>query len=329
MNEQLIERLSVITEEEHAILNGRTTIDRSLYYAPESRTSSSDEIDASRVLQNGRLIDIRPHVRFIHFPRHTHNYVEFIYMCQGTTTHIIDGRQITLEEGDLLFLNQHAVQEILPAGENDIAVNFLIRPEFFDTTFKMISSEESALRDFIISCLTEVDRGDNFLYFRAGDLLPVQDLMETLIWTMFYQEQQRRTISQTAMGLLFLYLINHTDLIRASGASYEQSLMIKLLAYIDTEYKNAALSAFAEQNGIDNYTLSRLIKRQTGQTFKSLLQEKRMSQACYLLQNTPLTVDDISAAVGYDNTSYFHRLFFRTYGVRPREYRLRHQQQST
>ena len=52
-------------------------------------------------------------------------------MCQGTTTHILNGSRVVLEEGDLLFLNQNVEQEILPAGEQDIAVNFIVLPEFF------------------------------------------------------------------------------------------------------------------------------------------------------------------------------------------------------
>ena len=108
MNGLLIDRLSKITEEEREILNGKTDVNRSLYYS----SNKKDEIDSSMVLKNGKLIDLRPHTRFIHFPAHTHNYVEFVYMAKGNTTHIIDGETILLNEGDLLFLNQHAVQEI-------------------------------------------------------------------------------------------------------------------------------------------------------------------------------------------------------------------------
>ena len=63
-------------------------------------------------------------------------------MCQGTTTHILNGSRVVLEEGDLLFLNQNVEQEILPAGEQDIAVNFIVLPEFFDTAFSMMDMEE-------------------------------------------------------------------------------------------------------------------------------------------------------------------------------------------
>ena len=193
MNELLLAKLSEITEEEREILNGKKDVNRSLYYSD----SKKDEIDSSRVLKNGKLIDIRPHTRFIHFPRHTHNYVEFVYMVSGKTTHIIDGEEITLNEGDLLFLNQHAVQEIMPAGKDDIAVNFMILPQFFDEAFKMISTGENPLRDFIISCLTSRDTESNYLYFNAHDIIPVQNLLENLIWNLLEDEPNKRSLNQT------------------------------------------------------------------------------------------------------------------------------------
>jgi quercetin dioxygenase-like cupin family protein len=52
-------------------------------------------------------------------------------MCAGETTHIIDGKTITLRKGELLFLGRGTRQEILPAGEGDVAVNFIIKPSFF------------------------------------------------------------------------------------------------------------------------------------------------------------------------------------------------------
>ncbi|WP_130838222.1 AraC family transcriptional regulator [Lachnoclostridium sp. Marseille-P6806] len=321
MNRDLLNRLSRITEEERKILQGKTEVDRTLYYRADSAGASENEIDSSIVLANGRQIDIRPHVRFLHFPKHTHNFIEFVYMCRGATTHIIDGSRIILKEGDLLFLNRHAVQEILPAGRHDIAVNFMIRPSFFDSSLRMIAREESPLRDFIIGCLTDTDRGGNYLYFRVAENLPVQNLMENLIWTMLNDVPNRRTLSQTGMGLLFLYLMNCAGEIRTPEASYEQQLIIRLLSYIETEYREASLSGFAAENRMDLSSLSRLVRAETGSTFRLLLQEKRLSQACFLLRNTMLSVDEISAAVGYENTSFFHRLFRRNYGMSPREYR--------
>jgi len=324
MNAEIIKKLSVITDEEKAILSGEEHINRELYYSSEKTKGNKDEVDSSRVLQDGKLIDMRPHVRFIHFPLHTHNYVEFIYMCQGETTHIIDGQRITLKQGDILFMNQHAGQEILPAGENDIAVNFMILPQFFDKAFSMLENEVNPLRDFLISCLTKKDIGGNFLYFSVSSVPQIQNIIENLIWNMLTESDKNdyRMINQVTMGLLFINLLEHSDTLKTSRHSYDQEIVFGLLRYIDNDYQSATLSSFSKKVKEDEYVLSRMLKKNTGQTFKELLQAKRLSKACELLKNTDISVADISVLVGYDNTSFFHRLFRRTYNVSPREYRL-------
>ena len=331
MNAEILKILGTITDEERAILDGEEHINRELYYSPDKK-SSDDEIDSERVLQDGKLIDMRPHVRFIHFPLHTHNYVEFIYMCRGETVHIIDGQRITLKQGDLLFMNQHAKQEILPAGENDIAVNFMILPAFFDTAFTMMEHEKNPLKDFLVSCLTRKDIGGNFLYFNVADIPQIQNIMENLIWNMLSERASTesstsassdyRMINQVTMGLLFLNLLKHADTLHVARHSYEQEIVFGLLRYIDTDYQQASLSVFSRKVHEDEYVLSRMIKKNTGRTFKDLLQEKRLSKACELLKNTDISIADISVLVGYDNTSFFHRLFRRTYDMSPRDYRL-------
>ena len=133
MHRELLDALSVITEEEQRILDEQRGIDPQLYTEKKELI-----VDSEKLLKKGKLIQVRPHTRFVNFPKHKHNYVEVIYMCQGTTTHILNGSKVILEAGDLLFLNQNAEQEILPAGEQDIAVNFIVLPEFFDTAFSMM-----------------------------------------------------------------------------------------------------------------------------------------------------------------------------------------------
>ncbi len=122
MTDELLSELKKITPEEKSILAGRKEIEKELYMS-----AGRDMIEA------GKLIQVRPNTRFVHFPKHTHNYIEVIYMCSGRTHHVIDGDDVILKEGELLFLNQKAVQEIYPAEENDVAVNFIILPEFLTT----------------------------------------------------------------------------------------------------------------------------------------------------------------------------------------------------
>ncbi len=243
MNEELLRKLGEITPEEKDILQGQRGINRELYYSKEGST----EIDSSKVLENGKQIDIRPHTRFVHFPKHTHNYIEMIYMVHGSTTHFIDDEKITLNEGDLLFLNQNATQEIMPAGEDDIAVNFMILPSFFDDTFKVIYAEENPLKDFIVGCLTRKGSKTNYLYFNAGGIVPVQNLMENLIWNLLTDEPNKRSVDQLTMSLLFLSLVNHSDRIKVSQGSFEQRMTLEVLRYIDQFYPHASLLEMADR----------------------------------------------------------------------------------
>ena len=96
-----------------------------------------------------------------------------------------------------------------------------------------------------------------------------------------------------------------------------------VLSYIEEHYRDGELSELAGELHYDLYWLSREIKRRTGATYTELVQEKRLSQAAYLLTNTAMSVMDIGLAVGYENMSYFHRIFQKKYGTTPRKYRVR------
>ena len=308
----LLKKLSAVSPEEQKLLEG-SEIQRGIYMEADS-----DVIDAKKLLDIGRLIDIRPHTRFAHFPEHRHNYVEVVYMCQGTTTHIANGKTILLHPGELLLFGQGARQEILPAGESDIAVNFIILPQFFDKALEMLGGEETPLRKFIVDSL----RGDNesCLYFQVADVLPIQNLMENLIWTLLGSPTpNRRSICQNTMGLVFMQLLNYTD--RLVSQTAEEAAIVRVLHYIEENYRTGSLTEIAGELHYDLYWLSREIKRRTGKTYKELLQEKRLTQAAYFLKNTSLHVDEVGDAVGYSNLSYFHRIFAEKYGMSPKKFR--------
>ncbi len=319
MNQELLNKLKIISPEERRILDGDAQIQKSLYTAQEDFV-----VDSRRMLEAGKLIDIRPHTRFVHFPEHRHNYIEIIYMCSGSTTHIINGStRVVLETGDLLFLNRNAVQEILPAGEDDIAVNFIILPEFFDRTFLMMN-EKSALQEFLVGSLQQKNRNSDYLHFHVSAVLPIQNLVENLIWSLVSRQPNRRNINQTTMGLLFLQLLNHTDTINKNDpGKQEQNMVFTAMKYIEENYRTATLEELAAMLDEPPYYVSRLISRLSGQTFKNLLQTKRLNQSAFLLTTTAIPVEEIIAAVGYDNTSYFHRIFRERFGMTPRAYRMR------
>ena len=313
-DQRIMKVLTPINEEEQRILDGKKTIDRTLYME-----KSEDVINSKNLLEMGKLITIRPHTRFIHFPEHTHDYIEVVYMCSGNTTHLINGTKLVLGEGELLFLNRHARQEIMEAGVNDIAVNFIILPQFFDTALAMLGEEETPIRRFVLDCLTGSSRNETYLHFKVRDVLPIQNLVENLLFTLISNTPNKRQINQSTMGLLLLNLVNHTD--KLSCESTEDVAIVKVYRYIEENYRSGTLTEIADMLHYDLYSLSRMIKKKTGKTYKELIQEKRLSQAAFLLLSTAMNISDVSIAVGYENVSYFHRIFAEHFRCSPKMYR--------
>lgn len=312
INSELLKMLKLTTDEEREILEGKD-IDRNIYM------SGSDNIVTRRkLIDKGRLISVRPHTRFVSFPEHTHDYIEIVYMCSGNTTHIINGREINLAAGELLFLSRHAKHKIMRAEEQDIAVNFIVMPESFENALSVIGSEETPLKKFISDSLTG-SGGPAYLHFKVSEVMPVQNLVENLIWTLLHDVGYKRSIYKATMELLFLHLLGDADYLVYDTS--EDGAVLQVLRYIEDNYRNGSLSEAAEILHYDLYWLSREIKSKTGRNYTDFVQDKRLSQAVFYLTNTNMKISDIAIAVGYDNTSYFHRLFSARYGVSPKKYR--------
>jgi methylphosphotriester-DNA--protein-cysteine methyltransferase len=143
-----------------------------------------------------------------------------------------------------------------------------------------------------------------------------------MIWSLVYGEGNRRNINQITMGLLFLHLINMRDKIHYGNQNqFDQERVAQTLAYIEANYRTATLEELCGELHQSMSQMSKFIRKHTGHTFKELLQTKRLNQAAFLLSTTGLSVADIVTAVGYDNTSYFYRVFHQRYHMTPKEYR--------
>ena len=319
MQKALLEQLQGITEEEKRILNGQE-VDRNLY------TSEGDFIVESRkMIDEGKLITVRTHTRFVHFPLHKHNYVEVMYVCQGTIVNIIGGKRVVLKEGELLFLNQYTRHEILPAGREDIAINFMVLPQFFDVAYSMAGSG-NVIADFLVNVLRRDEGQGEYLHFKVADNLQIQNLLENMIYSIVTGKGEDDRINQTTMGLIFLYLLDSVQCVEMRLPNpYENMISMATLNYIEQKYRTATLTELGGMLRLPLHVLSKMIKKSTGFNFKELLQRKRLNKAVELLCDTDLPVSDIIAAVGYENNSYFHRVFRERFHMTPRNFRIKNQ----
>lgn len=316
MNKELLKRLEVVTDEEQAILDNQRDIQKSLY-----TEENQFIVNSQKMLREQNLITVRTHTRFADFPMHRHNYIEMMYVCKGSITHIIDNKEVVLNAGEILLLNQHSWHEIKKASIDDIAINLVILPEFFDMVYTMIGYN-NVIADFLINILKKDESKGEYLLFKVADILQIQNLMENMIYSLLQSEREFRHEHQITMGLLFLYLtkyINRTK--KGTTKEFEELLVDTVLDYISDNYKTATLSEISQILNQPTYSLSKMIKNQTKRNFKELLQSRKFYRAEELLRDTDLSVNDIVAAVGYENNSYFFKTFKEKYHMTPAAYR--------
>lgn len=269
MRRELLDELMVISEEEKHILDGEVQVQRDLY-----TSNANFVIDSEKLLKKGRYITVRPHTRFVDFPPHTHEYIEMMYVCQGKITHDIDGKELCLQAGDLLLMNQHVTHGIRKAEAEDIGINFIVLPEFFDIPLSMLR-KDNVLADFLINGFRRDVVNPQYLHFQTRGMKSIDNLMENIVDSLFHEEEKDDNINQISMGVIFLYLLNHMDTIeKNSSQNYRDILIHTTLQYINEHYREASLTDLAADLHQSVSALSRLIKRATGYTYQELLQRK-------------------------------------------------------
>lgn len=82
-----------------------------------------------------------------------------------------------------------------------------------------------------------------------------------------------------------------------------------------------AIREVVQGAGIPERTLKRRFKAATGASVIDYLQNLRIEEGKRMLECTDLPVEEISAAVGYADASFFRRLFKRLVGITPSAYR--------
>ncbi len=99
---------------------------------------------------------------------------------------------------------------------------------------------------------------------------------------------------------------------------------IAVLNYIATEYVNPELSIETITNtlGINRAKINDILKEELGMTFSSYLNKLRLTEAARLLsESKDANVSEIAYAVGYNNVSYFNKLFKATYNCAPKTFK--------
>ncbi|MFB9863505.1 AraC family transcriptional regulator [Rufibacter immobilis] len=104
--------------------------------------------------------------------------------------------------------------------------------------------------------------------------------------------------------------------------NYYSRRIEKAFEYMQTYYdKEVSLADVAKVVNMPEVSFSRFIKKRTGKTFIESLNEIRLGHASRMLIDTTETISEVSYKCGFNNLSYFNRIFKRKNGCTPKEFR--------
>ncbi|GAA0136481.1 response regulator [Paenibacillus sp. YSY-4.3] len=81
--------------------------------------------------------------------------------------------------------------------------------------------------------------------------------------------------------------------------------------------RKITLEEVADHLYLNSSYFSRLFKKETGETFVEYMTRMKMEKAREMLSDTSAAVEEVALALGYDNRSYFVKLFKKYYGISP------------
>ena len=121
---------------------------------------------------------------------------------------------------------------------------------------------------------------------------------------------------------LFTAITGFLDNLLAYPDAKYTNLIHQCVQYINANYASPlTLDDISRLVNLSPDYLSKIFKQGTGTTFSRYLNDVRIARAKELIRQSRLRLTDISSMVGYDDQSYFTKVFTKTVGVSPSEYR--------
>lgn len=252
-------------------------------------------------------------------PVHWHEEFEITLVRKGSCTYQIDLQPYTITEGDFLFLPPGMLHG---TGEQPDA-------EFVTDSFVFrLDMLESQMPDACTtSFFTPLANG----MIRFPVYLPASDQASGLLFHTFETIRDVFLKKPTGYELeiksqllhFFFLLYGHVPYQRSDQTHSEITDKLKLvLQFIQDHYQQpVTVQELAGLCHFSEYHFMRFFKRHMNMTCIEYLNQYRLEMASRQLAETELSITNIALESGFNNISYFNRVFKKKFGITPKEYR--------
>ncbi|MCF6406699.1 AraC family transcriptional regulator [Chitinophaga filiformis] len=233
---------------------------------------------------------------------HRHNFYALGLCLEGTTTHMLDFEQVTINAGEMQLIipgQVHQAMAIDGYGDDGYMIAFTA--------------------DFLLPMHVILPN-----YATGPVHLPEEDLQQvTMLFSQLQKEYTERLPQYVAMLQHYLALL--IMLFHRHAAPYTQAgppLLTRyreLLSMHFVEWTKPAQYASAMHVSADH--LNEVVKQHTGQTVSAHISERRVLEAKRLLLHAKESIKEIAWHLQFNEVSYFNRFFKQHTGITPAAFR--------
>lgn len=113
----------------------------------------------------------------------------------------------------------------------------------------------------------------------------------------------------------------YCDLVNKYSTVGYSSIIKKAINYINLNFENKiSLNVIADKIKISQSHLSRQFKKETNITITNFINNKRINEAKYLIEQNNKSITEIALTVGFENHNYFCKVFKEATSMTPNEY---------
>lgn len=244
------------------------------------------------------------------FPIHKHHEIELIYSPEDTALELdLGDERLTVSGGELAVIGTLTPHATFIEGPSSEIMVLELGPVFLKEHFREIS---------------DLDLGSPLIDLTA-DCEATQDLRRCLdeIYAMYRKKTKKDEL--LIIGNIYRICSRLIELKSAEQkpkAKKDAKKLKKALNLIHTNYAGRiTLDEIASTVGYSKGNFCKAFKFATGLSFHAYLNSYRITNACYLLSNTDMSIGAIAEAVGFPEFKTFCRVFRATVGETPSEYR--------
>ena len=253
---------------------------------------------------------------------HWHYDFEYGYVVSGIIDYYINDTCIKLRKGDCVFVNSNMLHMSMQSkGCNDA--------EMFTVTFPaslLTSSINSTVYTKILRPVID-NRIEGFIL--ASNSIAGQEMgnLLTALPAMKPSDFGYELICLSCVCQLWLLTLRNImeangALLLHTGSIHNAERAKEILSYIHAHYhEKITVEDIASHVSISRSECFRCFKRFMNKKPVAYINEYRLLRAAKLLRETEMSIVAVYTECGFENASYFGKLFKQTYGMTPLQYR--------